>query len=115
MTALKFISWAVGFVLLHTSYACSTIQLQSIALGSRLFTPLPDESSRQIGLETGRASYVSDSPNITDKLFLYHVILDGGVGRWVMSDMLGETSLAVGYVNSWAIMPTLIHSLGAWK
>jgi hypothetical protein len=97
-------------MVLHASSACTFMQLQSSTLGNILFKALPDDSSRQKGLDTGRASYVSSDGG--SKLFLYHVLLDGGIGRWVISDMLGERSLAVGYVDSWAIMPTLIHSLG---
>ena len=90
--------------------SCSSFRLKSSILGDRLFTPLPDKESRQIGLDTGRVSYVTNDSST--KMYLYHIILDGGVGRWVINDVLGETNRAVGYVNSWALMPTLIHSLG---
>jgi hypothetical protein len=104
--------WVMVMVAVAEASACARIQLQSSVLGRHMFAALPDEQSRQVGLETGRASYVS-SIDSTSKMFLYHVIMEDGGGRWVMSDTLGEKSLAVGYVDSWAIMPTLIHSLGS--
>lgn len=109
MRSVTLLLWTIGFLFVQNVYACAVIQLQSFSLGVREFTAIPDESSRQVGLRTGRASYAtSDSGS---KMYLYHVILEGGVGRWVVSDVLGEQELAVGYVDSWAIMPTLVHSL----
>jgi hypothetical protein len=110
MRSANFISWTVNLLLWQISSACTSFQLQSTALGNRLFTALPDASSREKGLDTGRASYVTNDSG--GKIFLYHVILEGGVGRWVISDVLGDSQLAVAYVDSWAIMPTLIQSLG---
>lgn len=109
MRSTTLFSWAISLLLWEACCACSSIQLQSATLGNRVFTALPDESSRQLGLDTGRASYVTSDR--AAKMYLYHIILDGGAGRWVMSDVLGEKNLAVAYVDSWAIMPTLIHSL----
>ena len=110
MGVTKLLSYTLGILMWQMSSACTSFQLQSTTLGNRVFTALSDDSSRQKGLDTGRASYVTSDG--AGEMYLYHVILEGGAGRWVMSDVLGELNLAVAYVDSWAIMPTLIHSLG---
>lgn len=114
MKVINFLSWMIFFVLWKESSACSTLQLVSEALGSRRFVALPDSYSRNAGLDTGRASYVTND-DASVRRYLYHVILEGGTGRWVINDVLGDINSAVGYVDSWALMPTLIHSLDVRK
>ena len=117
----RMMSWmAVGAVLLGLllscsgglASACTSYRMRGIAIGSRVFDPLPDKASRSAGLDTGRASYISRDASNSSVLYMYHVILERGFGRWAVSDELGDTVKAVTYVDSWAILPSLIHTLG---
>lgn len=43
--------------------------------------------------------------------YLYFIILNEkeGIGRWIINDILGSTTQAIAYIDSWSILPYLIN------
>jgi len=94
---------------LHWTLGCRDLLLTSGFLGDRSFSALSVDESLAAGLESGHSSFrtTDDLPT----LFLYHIVLQDGRGRWVVNSELGALGSAVTFVDSWAVTPTLTHAL----
>ena len=94
---------------LRSSLACVHLVLHSDYLGQRRFAVQSVNESLVAGLVSGHASYesIDDQP----KLYLYHVTLTDGRGRWIINSQLGAGDSAIAFMDSWAVMPTLAHAL----
>jgi len=96
---------------LSSLYACRILQLQSEGLGVHLLHA--EESHHTDALLSHRAVYrtmFEDAP----PLYLYHRIANEpieGVGRWVLNNNIEDKDSAIAYVDSWAVMPHLIHAV----
>jgi len=108
LTASSFLLLCLSITL---GYACKFVDIQSGVLGGHRFSPLPQTVSESSGIRSGRTAFAtSEGP----ALFLYHVLAEpalDGVGRWVINDVLGSTSNALAYVDTWAVMPHLVNDV----
>lgn len=74
--------------------------------------PLDDLATHYNFVDNGRPAYISavkDSP-----IYLYHVLTEDpllGIGKWMISNTLGETDIAMAYIRSWAVAPFLINDV----
>jgi len=95
--------------------ACKQLAMTSDVFGSVVFETLSASqiSTGQAGT-TGRAAYRTAVSEEGVQLFLFHIIAspwESGSGRWVLDHSLGATDSAIAYVDSWAIMPNLVHAV----
>mmetsp|Transcript_13460 Transcript_13460/g.13522 ORF Transcript_13460/g.13522 Transcript_13460/m.13522 type:complete len:580 (+) Transcript_13460:71-1810(+) len=87
---------------------CKFFDVQSDAIGSHRFYPLPHTVSEQAGVTNGRTAFATSEGKA---LFLYHVMVEPateGIARWVINDQLGSATSAIAFIDSWAILPHLI-------
>jgi hypothetical protein len=96
--------------LLGICYACNRLNLYSENIGDHSFFALSPSELKQGNFATSRAAYRTLGEN---PLYLFHVVanlLDGN-GRWVVDHELGSVNSALAFVESWSVMPNLVHSV----
>lgn len=101
------------YILFFLKYilSCEQLELSSNVLGKLIFNVLSINESLN-SYTTGRGVYKTI---LNDKeLYLYHTTTlphSEGNGRWLINDILGSDSSGYAYIDSWSIMPQLIHAV----
>jgi hypothetical protein len=92
---------------------CNNLELRSSILGVRRFEALSAQEIREAGFVSGRAVYKQYGDD-TQVLYIYHALIEpsaDGNARWIINDILGKTDSAIAFVDSYAVVPTLIHAV----
>ena len=115
VVALAFVAYS------PLSYGCDKLSVHSSVFPPLSFRALTAAENYEAGFRSGRASYVAENDGET--LYMYHTVADPvrfGIGRWVINKEIGSTSDALAFVDSWSVMPNLVHALNdpghsGWK
>jgi hypothetical protein len=100
------------FASLWHVFGCEQLLLTSDHFPDMVFQSLTASESHERGFRSGRGVYMNDLHG--DVTYLYHTInapYADGVGRWVISRVPGSNEVANAFVDSWAVMPNLVHAV----
>lgn len=103
------------------SLGCENLLVQNDNFPSMSFHALSATESNELGFRSGRATYITQIDEIST--YLYHTVASpyyDGIGRWVISDLPGSNEEAQAFIDSFAVMPSLIHAVNdetksVWK
>jgi hypothetical protein len=112
----------VAIASLCHALSCQNLVLFSDHFPQMVFKPLTATESHERGFRSGRAAYVSHLYE-GESFFLYHTLAapySDGIGRWVIGNVAGSNDEAKAFIDSWAVMPNLIHAVNdpsksTWK
>jgi hypothetical protein len=91
---------------------CEKLVLTSDYFPEMIFKSLTASESHERGFRSGRGTYINE--NDGEISYLYHTIADpydDGVGRWIISGVAGSNNEAKAFIDSWAVMPNLVHAV----